>query len=405
MKRDTASNWEQNNPVLLNGEIIIVDTASGEVRFKVGDGTKLYKQLPFSDEAVRALISAKEDKISLTENRAVISDASGKLSVSEVTSTELSYLDGVSSNLQTQINNKVPTTRKINSKPLSSDITLNASDVNAVPTTRKINGKALSADITLSATDVNALPSSTTIPSKTSQLTNDSNFVTSTQLNNKVDKVTGKGLSTNDLTDTLKANYDDAYNYSISTHAPTDAEKNVIVGIQKNGTDLSVNSSTRKVNITVPTSASDVGAVPTSRKINGKTLSSDITLNASDVSALPSTTTIPSKTSQLTNDSSFITQTTLNTAIATTKSKTVSATLVASNWTGASAPYTYTLAVTDVTASSNGSLRIAQSATDEQFTAWGEAQPRVTAQAAGTLTVKATGTVPTIDIPVEVLIV
>lgn len=296
MKRDTAANWEQNNPVLLNGEIIIVDTASGEVRFKVGDGTKLYKQLPFSDEAVRALISAKEDKISLTENRAVISDASGKLSVSEVTSTELSYLDGVSSNLQTQINNKVPTTRKINSKPLSSDITLNASDVNAVPTTRKINGKALSSDITLSATDVNALPSSTTIPSKTSQLTNDSNFVTQTTLNNglngKVDKVTGKGLSTNDLTDTLKSNYDAAYNYSISAHAPTDAEKNVIVGIQKNGTDLSVNSSTRKVNITVPTSASDIGAVPTSRKINGKTLSSDITLNASDVSALPSSTAI-----------------------------------------------------------------------------------------------------------------
>ena len=296
MKRDTAANWEQNNPVLLNGEIIIVDTASGEVRFKVGDGTKLYKQLPFSDEAVRALISAKEDKISLTENRAVISDASGKLSVSDVTSTELSYLDGVSSNVQTQLNKKVPTTRKINSKPLSSDITLSASDVNAVPTTRKINGKALSADITLSATDVNALPSSTTIPSKTSQLTNDSNFVTQTTLNTglngKVDKVSGKGLSTNDLTDTLKANYDAAYNYSISTHAPTDAEKNVIVGIQKNGTDLSVNSSTRKVNITVPTSASDVGAVPTSRKINGKTLSSDITLNASDVSALPSSTPI-----------------------------------------------------------------------------------------------------------------
>ena len=162
MKRDTAANWEQNNPVLLNGEIIIVDTASGEVRFKIGDGTKLYKQLPFSDEAVRALISAKEDKVSLTENRAVISDASGKLSVSDVTSTELSYLDGVSSNLQTQINNKVPTTRKINSKPLSSDITLSASDVNAVPTTRKINGKALSADITLNASDVGALPSSTT---------------------------------------------------------------------------------------------------------------------------------------------------------------------------------------------------------------------------------------------------
>ena len=183
------------------------------------------------------------------------------------------------------------------------------------------------------------------------------------RLNNFVRAEEGKGLSTNDLTNTLKSNYDAAYNYSISAHAPTDAEKNVIVGIQKNGTNLSVDSN-RKVNITVPT-----------------------------------------KTSDLTNDSSFVTQTTLNTAIATTKSKTVPATLFASNWTGASAPYTYTLAVTDVTVSSNGVLRIAQSATDEQFTAWGAAQPRVTAQAAGTLTVKATGTVPTIDIPVEVLIV
>ena len=183
------------------------------------------------------------------------------------------------------------------------------------------------------------------------------------RLNNFVRAEEGKGLSTNDLTNTLKSNYDTAYNYSISAHAPTDAEKNVIVGIQKNGTNLSVDSN-RKVNITVPT-----------------------------------------KTSDLTNDSSFVTQTTLNTAIATTKSKTVSATLFASNWTGASAPYTYTLAVTDVTVSSNGVLRIAQSAADEQFTAWGAAQPRVTAQAAGTLTVKATGTVPTIDIPVEVLIV
>lgn len=44
---------------------------------------------------------------------------------------------------------------------------------------------------------------------------------------------------------------------------------------------------------------------PLSRKINGKELSSDITLTASDVGALPSSTTIPSKTSQLTNDSEF----------------------------------------------------------------------------------------------------
>lgn len=60
------------------------------------------------------------------------------------------------------------------------------------------------------------------------------------QLNNKVDKVTGKGLSTNDLTATLKSHYDAAYTHSTSTHAPTDAEANVIETVKVNGTALTV---------------------------------------------------------------------------------------------------------------------------------------------------------------------
>ena len=83
------------------------------------------------------------------------------------------------------------------------------------------------------------------------------------------------------------------------------------------------------------------------------------------------------------------------------KSVSKAATLTAAGWSNG----VQTLAVSGVTATANGSLRIAQSATDEQFAAWGAAQPRVTAQAAGSLTVKAAGTVPTIDIPVEVIIV
>ena len=67
------------------------------------------------------------------------------------------------------------------------------------------------------------------IPTKTSDITNDSGFVEDKSyvhtdnnyttadknsvatIGDKVDKVIGKGLSTNDLTDTLKANYDDAH--------------------------------------------------------------------------------------------------------------------------------------------------------------------------------------------------
>ena len=42
----------------------------------------------------------------LTANRALVSNSSGVLSSSAITSTELGYLDGVTSNIQTQLNNK-----------------------------------------------------------------------------------------------------------------------------------------------------------------------------------------------------------------------------------------------------------------------------------------------------------
>ncbi|MCM1531935.1 MAG: hypothetical protein NC114_06645 [Ruminococcus flavefaciens] len=64
----------------------------------------------------------------------------------------------------------VPTTRTVNGKALNANISLTASDVGAaasshthstyVPTTRTVNGKALSANITLSASDVGAASSS-----------------------------------------------------------------------------------------------------------------------------------------------------------------------------------------------------------------------------------------------------
>lgn len=75
-----------------------------------------------------------------------------------------------------------------------------------------------------SKSDITDFP---TIPTKTSELNNDSGFLTSHQdLSNYVQKESGKGLSTNDLTTTLKQNYDNAYTHSQSTHAPANAQKN-----------------------------------------------------------------------------------------------------------------------------------------------------------------------------------
>ena len=59
--------------------------------------------------------------------------------------------------------------------------------------------------------DLTGYAKTSDIPTNTSDLTNDSGFLTEHQdISSKVDKVAGKGLSTNDFTDELKAGYDDA---------------------------------------------------------------------------------------------------------------------------------------------------------------------------------------------------
>lgn len=68
------------------------------------------------------------------------------------------------------------------------------------------------------------------------------------KVTDKVDKVDGKGLSTNDYTTTEKAKL---------AGIASEAEKNIILGIQKNGSDLTVDSN-RKINITVPTKVSEL---------------------------------------------------------------------------------------------------------------------------------------------------
>lgn len=56
--------------------------------------------------AIQTQLDAKEPNVSLTASRAVVSDVSGDLAASAVTSTELGYVSGVTSALQTQIDGK-----------------------------------------------------------------------------------------------------------------------------------------------------------------------------------------------------------------------------------------------------------------------------------------------------------
>lgn len=58
-KRDTEANWEKKDPLILDGETMVVTTASGETRVKIGDGAKNYTQLPFLDEVLKNEINNK----------------------------------------------------------------------------------------------------------------------------------------------------------------------------------------------------------------------------------------------------------------------------------------------------------------------------------------------------------
>lgn len=60
------------------------------------------------------------------------------------------------------------------------------------------------------------------------------------------------------ITSTERTNWGSAYTHSTSAHAPSNAQANVIESIKVNGTAQTITS--KAVNITVPTKASDIGA-------------------------------------------------------------------------------------------------------------------------------------------------
>ena len=190
----------------------------------------------------------------------------------------------------------VPITRTINEKALSSNITINALDIGAasieqgnkadsaiqsiqgngkiiqpdfnrsvvitpenigaVPVERKINDKALNEDITLSASDIGAaaIEHGEHVPSV--QAADNSIFLRN---DNSWEPVTPKNIGAATEEQGQKADY-------------------AIQGIQVNGVHVSPDLN-RYVNVTIE----DLEAVPKERKINNKSLESDIALTAAAV--------------------------------------------------------------------------------------------------------------------------
>lgn len=96
----------------------------------------------------------------LTANRALISNANGKVAVSAVTSTELGYLDGVTSAVQTQLNGKQAsiTASGILKGDGSGGVTaaVAGTDYLATAPVSSVNNKT--GAVSLTASDVSAMP-------------------------------------------------------------------------------------------------------------------------------------------------------------------------------------------------------------------------------------------------------
>ena len=99
----TQINTNKDNIAMAEGDIDGLQTDVGTLKTNVGS---LQTALTSKQDVIVGAASTITDN-NLVADRALISDSSGKVAVSNVTSTELGYLDGVTSNVQTQLNNKL----------------------------------------------------------------------------------------------------------------------------------------------------------------------------------------------------------------------------------------------------------------------------------------------------------
>ena len=115
-----------------------------------------------SDDATHRLVTDTEK--ATWNAKGTYSKPSGGIPSTDMSSDVQTSLGKADTALQsyTETDPTVPSWAKQSSKP-----SYTASEVGAVPTTRTVNGKVLSSDISLDASDVGALPSSTVIPTIT----------------------------------------------------------------------------------------------------------------------------------------------------------------------------------------------------------------------------------------------
>jgi len=92
-----------------NGKVAVSAVTAVELSYLTGAASSIQTQLNGKQATITGAATSVTSS-NLTASRALISDGSGKISNSSVTSTELAYLSGVTSSIQTQLNAKVTNT-------------------------------------------------------------------------------------------------------------------------------------------------------------------------------------------------------------------------------------------------------------------------------------------------------
>ena len=101
---DVANIRLDDEGLILNGTAVTATAA--ELNYVDGVTSNIQTQLNAKQATITGAATTIDDA-DLTASRALVSNASGKVAVSAVTSTELGYLDGVTSAIQTQLGTKV----------------------------------------------------------------------------------------------------------------------------------------------------------------------------------------------------------------------------------------------------------------------------------------------------------
>ena len=324
IRNDSSENWLEVNPILDMAEIGYETTTN---KIKVGDGMTAWKDLPYlkgesyNDTAIKQEISSI--KTTLEEK----ADKESVYTKEEI--EELKYIDEeeLASKNYMERNEALD---KFNTKE---EIQLMLEQY--VPTTRTINLKPLNANIVLTAEDVNALPSSTSIPTKVSDLENDSGFLSSVPAEYVTEtELKAKGYATtSDVNDMLNAKADKDSLATVATSGSyNDLEDKPVIpseyvlpiasssqlGGIKVGSGLAI-SGDGTLSSTTSGGTTDYTALSNKPQINSVELSGnksldDLGIQAKGEYALKSelankadTSAIPTKVSQLQNDSNFLT--------------------------------------------------------------------------------------------------